>query len=117
MFISNAFAQSASDVAGASPILGTVLQIALIFVVFYLLLIRPQQKKMKQHEAALLAIKAGDNVITGGGIYATVIAVDGDDLTLEISKGVEVKAHRYTIREVLQKTEAPERKTKKNKKS
>ncbi len=101
MFINDAFAQNAASAIPNAPVLGTVLQILLIFIVFYLLLIRPQQKKMKQREAELKAIKVGDKLITAGGIYATVRAIDGDDLTLEISKGVEVKAHRYTIREVL----------------
>ena len=81
-------------------------------MVFYLLLIRPQQKKMKQHEAELKAIKIGDEVITGGGLYATVKSLHDDDLILEISKGVEVKAHRYTIREVLAPVKSPEQKTK-----
>ncbi len=106
MFISNAFAQTAASAGAGSSLAANVIQILLIFLVFYLLLIRPQQKKMKQHEEELKAIKVGDEVITAGGLYAFVRGVNGDDLTLEISKGVEVKAHRFTIREVLRdKTE------------
>lgn len=101
MFISNAFAQGAPAVSGGASVAANLIQILLIFLVFYLLLIRPQQKKMKQHEADLKAIKIGDEVLTGGGLYAVVKSINEDDLTLEISKGVEVKAHRYTIREVL----------------
>ena len=101
MFISDAFAQTAAATGAGSSIAVNVIQILLIFLVFYLLLIRPQQKKMKQHEEELKAIKVGDEVMTAGGLYASVRAVNGDELTLEISKGVEVKAHRFTIREVL----------------
>ena len=101
MLISNAFAQSAAEVPAGASVAANLIQILLIFLVFYLLLIRPQQKKMKQHEAELKAIKIGDEVITGGGLYAIVKSISDDDLTLEIAKGVEVKAHRYTIREVV----------------
>lgn len=113
MFIGNAFAQSTAAAAPGASVAANLIQILLIFVVFYLLLIRPQQKKMKQHEAELKAIKVGDQVITGGGLYAKVKTIDGDDLTLEISKNVEVRAHRYTIREVLTQEEPLIRKTKK----
>jgi len=112
MFISSAFAQSTAEVAPGASIGANLIQILLIFLVFYLLLIRPQQKKMKQHEAELKAIKIGDEVITGGGLYATVKSINDDDLTLEISKGVEVKAHRYTIREVLAPQKPLKEKTK-----
>ena len=112
MFISDAFAQSTAVATPGASVAANLIQILLIFVVFYLLLIRPQQKKMKQHEAELKAIKVGDEVITGGGLYAVVKSANNDDLTLEISKGVEVKAHRYTIREGLTQAKSPEQKTK-----
>ena len=100
MFISEAFAQSGAVATGS--IGGTLVQLGAIFLIFYLLLIRPQQKKIKQHEAILNAIKKGDRVITGGGIYATVINADSPiDLTVEIAKGIEVVVNRGTIRDVL----------------
>ena len=117
MFISNAFAQSAATAPAGASVAANLIQILLIFLVFYLLLIRPQQKKMKQHEAELKALKIGDEVITGGGLYAVVKSLNEDDLTLEIAKGVEVKAHRYTIREVLAPSKLLEQKTKKGKKN
>lgn len=101
MFINEAFAQGAPAVGGGATMAANIIQILLIFLVFYLLLIRPQQKKMKQHEAELKAIKVGDEVMTGGGLYAVVKDIHDDDLTLEIAQGVNVKVHRYTIREVL----------------
>lgn len=102
MFISPAFAQTAEAAAQQGSIYGTLLQLGLIFVIFYLLLIRPQQKKIKQHEAMLFAIKKGDEVITGGGIYAKVLdASDPVDLTVEIADGIKVKVNRGTIRDVV----------------
>lgn len=116
MFISQAFAQSDVPITAGSSLMANILQILLIFLVFYLLLIRPQQKKLKQHEAELLALQTGDRVITAGGIYATVTQIDGNDLTLEISKGVEVKAHRFTLREVIKNQPIKEKSQTKGKK-
>lgn len=102
MFISEAFAQSAGGVPAQGSMTGTLIQLGLIFVIFYLLLIRPQQKKIKQHEAMLNTIKKGDQIITGGGIYAKVTdASDAVDLTVEIADGVKVKINRGTVRELL----------------
>ncbi len=100
MFVSNAWAQAAAPAGGVS-VMANIFQILLIFLVFYWLLIRPQQKKLKQHEAELKALKIGDEVITGGGVYGTVRYMKDDDVTLEIAKNTEVKVYRYTIREVL----------------
>ena len=95
MFINDAFAQ-------AADVFATVVQLALIFLIFYLLLIRPQQKRIKQHEALLNAIKKGDQVITGGGIFAKVVKADDPyELTVEIANGLEVRVSRASIRDVV----------------
>lgn len=113
MFISPAFAQAAESVAQQGSIQGTLLQLGLIFVIFYLLLIRPQQKKIKQHEVMLNAIKKGDKIITGGGIYATVIKADDvNELTVEIADGIVVNVNRGTVRDVINEKATPEMKTK-----
>ena len=102
MFISEAFAQSAGAVPAQGSMTGTLIQLGLIFVIFYVLLIRPQQKKIKQHETMLNSIKKGDEVITGGGVYAKVVDdSDAYDLVVEIAEGVKVKVNRATIRELL----------------
>lgn len=102
MFISEAFAQSAGGIPAQGSMTGTLIQLGLIFAIFYLLLIRPQQKKIKQHEAMLNTIKKGDQIVTGGGIYAKVTdASDAIDLTVEIAEGVKVKINRGTVRELL----------------
>ncbi len=105
MFISPAFAQAAGA-AGGGNAFQAFLPLILIFIVFYFLLIRPQQKKMKQHREMLAAIRRGDKIITGGGIMATVTKVDNDgELTAEIAKDVRVKLQRSTIAAVVNRTE------------
>ena len=101
MFIRQAWAQDAATVSTSASFAGTFIQIIGIFLVFYLLLIRPQQKRLKQHEARLKALKVGDKVLSGGGLYAVVKKIKDDDITLELSKGFEVQTPRYAIREVL----------------
>lgn len=102
MFISDAFAQTAGAAAPQTSTMGVLFQIVLIAVVFYFFLIRPNQKRMKQHQAMLMAIKPGDEVLTGGGIYAKVISTEGQyDLIVEMAKGIQVKVNRLTIRDVV----------------
>jgi len=104
MLISPAYAQDA--VAGAGGGLASMLPLVLIFVVFYFLLIRPQQKKMKQHKDMLEAIRRGDKVVTGGGIIGTVTKVGNDDeLTVEIADNIKVKVKRSMVSELVSKTE------------
>lgn len=102
MFISDAFAQTAGAAAPQTSTMGVLFQIVLIAVVFYFFLIRPNQKRMKQHQTMLMAIKPGDEVLTGGGIYAQVISTEGQyDLIVEMAKGIQVKVNRLTIRDVV----------------
>jgi len=105
MFISTAFAQSAAPGGGESGLI-SILPLVLIFVVFYFLLIRPQQKKMKSHRAMVEALRRGDRVVTGGGILGLVTKVVNDaEVQVEIADNVRVKVLRGTIQEVLSKTE------------
>lgn len=103
MFINSAFA-AAEEAAtqGAASGTGMIIQLVLIMVVFYIFLIRPQQKKMKQHEQLLQTIKKGDRIITGGGVIAKVTdASDPYELTVEIADGVVVKVFRATVRDLV----------------
>jgi preprotein translocase subunit YajC len=78
--------------------------LVLIFVVFYFLLIRPQQKKAKDHRATLAALRRGDRVVTGGGIIGTIVRVDGpEEVTVDIADGVRVRVVRSTITGVVAK--------------
>ncbi len=102
MLISPAYAQAAGD-AGAGGML-QLLPLVLIFVVFYFLLIRPQQKKAKAHRSMVEALKRGDKVVTGGGLLGTVTkAPEGGEVQVEIADGVRVKVMRHTIQEILTK--------------
>ena len=76
---------------GAQGMIASLIPLVLIFVVFYFLLIRPQQKKAKEHKQMLDNIKKGDKVITAGGIYGVVESVSENTLTLKISENVKVK--------------------------
>lgn len=70
----------------------------LIFIVFYFLLIRPQQKELEKQRATLKALKKGDKILTSGGIIGTIVKMEGETyLIVEIAKGVEVKLLRHTI--------------------
>lgn len=104
MFISPAFAQGAP--AGGGFDVMTFLPLILIFVVFYFLLIRPQQKRMKQHKEMLGNLRRGDRVVTAGGIIGTVTKLASDtEAIVEIAEGVRVKVIRATLTDVLAKTE------------
>ncbi len=103
MFIKEAYAQTAG--AGGGDFLVSMLPLILIFVVFYFLLIRPQQQKMKAHRAMISAVKRGDKVLTAGGIFGTISKVEeADDVVLvEIAKDVRVRVARSTISDVVNK--------------
>ncbi len=100
MLISIANAQSASGGGGFDPL--QLLPLVLIFVVFYFLLIRPQQKKAKAHREMVSQVRRGDKILTGGGIYGKVIkVVDDHSVQVEISDGVKVQVARPTITTVV----------------
>lgn len=104
MFITEALAATETTAAAAtqaSPMAGFLTQLIFVFAIFYFILIRPQQKKMKEHEAMLNAIKPKDEIITGGGIFGKVVKADDDTLTVEIADGVKIKVSRSSVREVV----------------
>src|SRR6478752_4228558 len=86
---------------GASAILIGIAPWLLIFVIFYVLMIRPQQQRVKQHQAAISAIKKGDEVITGGGIRGRVTKVSDEEAEVEIAQGVKIRVVKSTISQVL----------------
>lgn len=108
MFVTPAFAQTAgaAGAAGAGSAFASFLPLVLIFGIMYFLLIRPQQKKMKDMKAMVEALRRGDQVLTQGGIIGKVHKV-GDDgvLEVEIAEGVRVKILKHTIAQVMSKTE------------
>jgi preprotein translocase subunit YajC len=82
---------------GSGSQIWSFLPIILIFVIFYFLLIRPQQRQRKEHQNLLANLKVGDNVLTTGGIYGRVTGLKDDKVTLEISDKVRVKVNRGNI--------------------
>lgn len=114
--ISSAFAQEVATTAAATGepnVLAGFMPIFLILIVFYFLLIRPQQKKYKDHLAVVTAIGKGDTIVTSGGIVGKVTKVDTDPqaLFVEIADGVEVKVIRHTVSAVIDSKNKPEPKT------
>ncbi len=91
-----AFAQTAQAPSGI-PILGQLFPLFLIFGVFYFLLIRPQQKKTKEHREMLSKLKKNDEVMTGGGIYGKVIALTDAVVTLEVAPNVRIRVSRPQV--------------------
>jgi preprotein translocase subunit YajC len=87
--------------------LESLIPLILIFGIMYFLLIRPQQKKLKEHQAMIAALRRGDQVITGGGLIGKVTKVkdEGNEVEVEIATGVTVRVVRSTITTVVSKTE------------
>ena len=94
MFTSTAHAAQSATGAGG---LSAFMPIVVLFVIFYFILIRPQQKKTKAHQSTLDALKSGDTVITNGGIYGTVTKIDGQVVTLQCSDKVRIKMIKKAI--------------------
>ena len=109
MFVTSAMAQDtttpAAPAMGADDLLIQFAPILLLVVIFWLLIFRPQQKRMKAQQAMLSAITRGDTVVTTGGIVGKVTkAVDGEDLEVEIAQGTRVKIVRGMISDVRSKS-------------
>lgn len=106
MFATAAYAQTAGGQAGAGAVFGSFLPLILIFLIMYFLLIRPQQKKLKEHKAMVEALRRGDKVLTAGGIVGKVASVGADNMIeVEIAPNVKVQVMRHTITQVMSKTE------------
>ena len=102
MFISPAFAQTAgAQPSGTAAFLAQSLPLLLIFVIFYVLLIRPQQTAAKRHKAKVEGVKKGDQVVTGGGLMGKVTRVDDETVEIELAPNVKVKAVKTTLSDVV----------------
>ena len=78
-----------------------------VFVIFYLLVMRPQSRRMKEHQNAIAAVKKGDEVVTGGGIRGRVTKVTDEDAEVEIAQGVKIRVVKSTISQVLTHSTKP----------
>lgn len=88
---------AAGGASGGMAAFQQIIPLVFMFAIFYFLLIRPQQKKAKEHKALLDAMKKGDNVITAGGVHGTITSVDDEIVTLEIANNVNIKIAKSYI--------------------
>ena len=105
MIVSPAYAQTAAPGAGGMDFIIQLIPLLLIFVIFYFFLIRPQQKKAKEHQNMITNLRRGDQVITSGGVYAKIAKVADDHIEAEIAPNVKIKVVKQTITGVVSKTE------------
>jgi preprotein translocase subunit YajC len=103
MFESPAYAQAAGQATGgsAAAFLVQMVPLLLIFVIFWFLLIRPQQRRMKEHQAKIGAVKKGDTVVTGGGLVGKVTKVEDAHVEVELAPQVRVRAVKGTLSDVV----------------
>lgn len=104
MFVTPAFAQAAGG-AGAASAFTSFVPLILIFAIMYFLMIRPQQKRMKEHRAMVEALKKGDEVVTQGGLVGKITAVRDGELEVEIAAGVKVRVIRSTVTGLVNRTQ------------
>lgn len=104
MFVTPAYAQAIGGGGGSA--FTSFIPLILIFAIMYMLLIRPQQKKAKEHKAMVEAVRRGDQVVTQGGIIGKVAKVrDEREVDVEIATGVKVRVIKSTLSQVISKTE------------
>ncbi len=103
MLISSAYAQAAAGAGEPGGSLMSLLPIILMFVVLWFLMIRPQQKKAKEHQAMLDALGKGDEVVTGGGIAGRITKVGEQFISLEVAEGIEIQVQKPAVQLVLPK--------------
>ena len=107
MNIAYAMGQGGAGAPGGSGGFASFIPLILMFVIFYFLLIRPQQKKTKEHRQMVDNLKTGDRIITSGGLHGRVTGVTESALTVEIAEKVRVKVNRASVTALLQTTPPP----------
>ena len=99
--INNLLLAAAASPSGAAAFFFNVFPLVLVFIIFWFLMIRPQQKRMREHQAQIAAVKKGDRVVTGGGLVGKVIKVGDNEVELELGQGVRVTAIKSTLTQVI----------------
>lgn len=102
-FISDAWAEAAPAAAGQPDLFGTLMPFAILFVVFYFLLIRPQQKRAKEHRKMIDNLAKGDEIVTAGGLVGKVVELGDNFIEMEVADNVRVKIQRPMLASVLPK--------------
>ncbi|HWP82835.1 MAG TPA: preprotein translocase subunit YajC [Bacteroidota bacterium] len=98
------FMQPQGQDAGGS-LMSTLIMFGLIFVIFYFMIIRPQQKRQREREQMLNALKKGDKVVTAGGVHGTIVGIDEKTLLVQIADNVKVKVERGSISTIVKEAE------------
>ncbi|HWL47821.1 MAG TPA: preprotein translocase subunit YajC [Sphingomonadaceae bacterium] len=102
MIVTPAFAQTAGGAAtGSASSIMFIGQFVLLGLIFYFLILRPQQKRAKEHRAKLAAVKKGDEVVTGGGLIGKATKVTDTEVEVEVASGVRVRALKATLTDVM----------------
>ena len=97
--IINSLLAAAAPSGGTSFFIQTI-PLVLVFIIFWFLMIRPQQRRMRAHQAAILAVKKGDRVVTGGGLIGKVTKVGDHEVEVELAQGLRVQAVKSTLSQV-----------------
>ena len=92
---------AAAAPSGTTAFFLNVFPLVLVFVIFYFLMIRPQQRRMKEHQAQIAAVKKGDRVVTGGGLIGKVTKVGDTEVEVELAQGIRVQAVKSTLTQVV----------------
>ena len=100
MFASPAFASAGAAPTGAAGFFVSIAPLLLIFAIFYFLLIRPQQRRLKQHRDMIAAVKKNDVAVTGGGVVGKVIKVEENEVELEIAQGTRIRVVKAMLSDV-----------------
>ncbi|MBR9986182.1 MAG: preprotein translocase subunit YajC [Desulfosarcina sp.] len=107
MNIAYAMGQGGAGAPGGSGGFASFIPLILMFVIFYFLLIRPQQKKTKEHRQMIDNLKTGDRIITSGGLHGRITGVSESALTVEIAEKVRVKVNRSSVSGLMQTSPPP----------
>ena len=94
-------AQAAPGASSMGALVNFLMPMLLVFVIFYVIVLRPQNKRMKEHQARIAAVKKGDDVVTAGGIRGKVTKITDDEAEVEIASGVRVRVIKSTLTQVL----------------
>ena len=97
---------AAAEPSGTAAFFFNIFPLVLVFLIFWFLMIRPQQRRMKEHQAQIAAVKKGDRVVTGGGLIGKVIKVTENEVEVELGQGMRVTAIKSTLTQVVDPAKA-----------
>jgi preprotein translocase subunit YajC len=100
-------AAAATPQAGVPGLIDFMVPMILVFLIFWVLVLRPQNKRVKEHQAKIMAVKKGDRVVTGGGLIGRVTKVGDTEVEIELAQNVRVQALKSTLSQVVDPTAKP----------